>query len=162
LKQVFSPAVRLWLVRELLPQNRYGETIQDFLELSDSDADPEEKTSQREKIQALLSQWARAEQWHYFVPAVEIVLQIAHQENRQEALRTLSKPWPEHLSLSKEGFIHYYDQPLLQYLKQGAEEPQDKEKSTNTAAPTEADSRKEMFQRIRHKRLLLLKQWESL
>lgn len=165
LKQVFSPATRLWIVRELLPQNRYLEVAQDFEELSDGSPEAHEeqgaKQKHREQIQALLSRWVRTGQWHYFIPAIEIIFQIAHQENRQEALKALSKAWPEHLTLSEEGFIQYFAQPLLQYMSKSLN-PHTKEALTTIVAPTEAENRKELFQRIRQKRLLLLKQWESL
>lgn len=165
LKQVFSPAVRLWIVRELLPQERYLEVTQDFLELSERSNNNENEKESREQIQAWLSQWARKEQWQYFIPAIEIIFQIAHQENRQAALKSLSKSWPKHLVLSEEGFIQYRNNPLLQHINQSTES-QEKEGSTETIAeikePTAPENRKEIFQRIRQKRLLLLKQWESL
>lgn len=159
LKQTFSPAIRLWMVRELVPENRYLEVVKDFLELSDGVYDSK-NIQEREQLQALLSEWIRTEQWQYFVPAIEIILQVAHQESRQAALKTLCKSWPEHLTLSKEGFIQYRDRPLLHCLSQAPDTQ--KEESATTATPTEAESRKEMFQRIRQKRLLLLKKWESL
>ena len=153
-------------MRELLTQERYLEVLQDFLELSESAENNETTQGSREQIQALLSQWVRQEQWQYFIPAIEIIFQIAHQENREPALSTLSKSWPTHLSLSKEGFIQYRLKPLLQYINQNPK-PQKEEGAlavteTEIEAPTEAENRKEMFQRIRQKRLLLLKQWESL
>lgn len=160
LKQIFSPAVRLWIVRELLPERRYAEVLNDFLELSDS-LHHTESLQDREQLQALLSQWVRTEQWQYFVPAIEIILQVAHQEHYQAALKTLSKSWPEHLTLSEEGFIQYQNQPLLEHLKPEVK-AQEKRQLVPGTTPTEAESRKKIFQRIRQKRLLLLKKWESL